>query len=263
MQQGNNGGDGFVIARHLLNCGARVYVYVLGTEESYSPEAQAHLHTLQELADEETCLIDYFVPSDKAWDTLYRRLASSQVVIDAILGTGFHGTLRMPVSRMVNMVNEVAASGSLQVIAVDIPTGVNADTGDVSGSGDEEAAGPIFADMTVTFGVWKRGLLLYPGRTCAGLVVCDDIGMPRPLLAGREDDAAYMLEENDISEVLVPRSPDSHKGTHGTVAIVTGSSDMAEPLMTCPRRCPADGAGSFTLSACAGTYGSLLHRPSG
>lgn len=258
--KGNNGGDGFVIARHLLNCGARVYVYVLGTEESYSPEAQAHLHTLQELADEETCLIDYFVPSDKAWDTLYRRLASSQVVIDAILGTGFHGTLRMPVSRMVNMVNEVAASGSLQVIAVDIPTGVNADTGDVSGSGDEEAAGPIFADMTVTFGVWKRGLLLYPGRTCAGLVVCDDIGMPRPLLAGREDDAAYMLEENDISEVLVPRSPDSHKGTHGTVAIVTGSSDMAGAALMAARGALRSGAGKLFLRVPARTAAYCIGR---
>ena len=258
--KGNNGGDGFVIARHLLNRGARVYVYVLGTVESYSPEAQAHLHTLQELADEETCLIDYFAPSDKAWDRLYRRLSSSQVVIDAILGTGFHGTLRMPVSRIVNMVNEVAASGTLRVIAVDIPTGVNADTGDVSGSGDEEAAGPVFADMTVTFGVWKRGLLLYPGRTCSGVVVCDDIGMPRPLLTGREDDGAYMLEESDISEVLVPRSPDSHKGTHGTVAIVTGSSDMAGAALMAARGALRSGAGKLFLRVPARTAPYCIGR---
>lgn len=258
--KGNNGGDGFVIARHLLAAGARVYVYVLGREESYSEEAQAHLHTLLELADEDTCVVDWFEASAEGYALLRERLAVCQVAIDAILGTGFHGTLRDSISQLVNAVNEAAAMGSLKVIAVDIPTGVNADTGAVSGAGSDEENGPLFADMTVTFGALKRGLIFYPGRTCAGHVEVDAIGMPLPLLVQREDDPAYLLEESDIAEVLTPRSPASHKGTHGTIAIVTGSSDMAGAALMAAHGAMRAGAGKIFLRVPAKTAPYCIGR---
>ena len=116
-----------------------------------------------------------------------------------------------------------AAAGAVTVIAVDMPTGVNSDTGAVS-NGDDDEDGPLFADMTVTFGALKRGLVLYPGRACAGHVEVDPIGMPGPLLMQLEEDPAYLLQESDIAEIVVPRSPDSHKGSHGTIAVVTGAA---------------------------------------
>lgn len=244
--KGNNGGDGFVIARHILAAGARVYVYVLGKEEDYSDEARQHLHTLQQLADEETCLLLPAPRSDADWQLLQKRLLASSVVIDAMLGTGFHGSLRQPLASIVAEVNAAAAAGAVTVIAVDMPTGVNSDTGAVS-NGDDDEDGPLFADMTVTFGALKRGLVLYPGRACAGHIEVDPIGMPGPLLMQLEEDPAYLLQESDIAEIVVPRSPDSHKGTHGTIAIVTGSSQMAGAALMAAHGAVRSGAGKVFL----------------
>lgn len=244
--KGNNGGDGFVIARHILAAGARVYVYVLGKEKDYSDEARQHLHTLQQLADEETCLLLPAPQSDADWQLLQKRLLASSVVIDAMLGTGFHGSLRQPLASIVAEVNAAAAAGAVTVIAVDMPTGVNSDTGAVS-NGDDDEDGPLFADMTVTFGALKRGLVLYPGRACAGHVEVDPIGMPGPLLMQLEENPAYLLQESDIAEIVVPRSPDSHKGTHGTIAIVTGSSQMAGAALMAAHGAVRSGAGKVFL----------------
>lgn len=244
--KGNNGGDGFVIARHILAAGARVYVYVLGKEEDYSDEARQHLHTLQQLADEETCLLLSAPQSDADWQLLQKRLLASSVVIDAMLGTGFHGSLRQPLASIVAEVNAAAAAGAVTVIAVDMPTGVNSDTGAVS-NGDDDEDGPLFADMTVTFGALKRGLVLYPGRACAGHIEVDPIGMPGPLLMQLEENPAYLLQESDIAEIVVPRSPDSHKGTHGTIAIVTGSSQMAGAALMAAHGAVRSGAGKVFL----------------
>lgn len=244
--KGNNGGDGFVIARHILAAGARTYVYVLGQEEDYSQEARQHLHTLQQLADDETCLLLPAPQSEADWQVLQKRLLASSVVIDAMLGTGFHGSLRQPIASIVAEVNAAAAAGAVTVIAVDMPTGVNSDTGAVS-NGDDDEDGPLFADMTVTFGALKRGLVLYPGRACAGHVEVDPIGMPGPLLMQLEEDPAYLLQESDIAEIVVPRSPDSHKGTHGTIAIVAGSSQMAGAALMAAHGAVRSGAGKVFL----------------
>ncbi|WP_296919079.1 NAD(P)H-hydrate dehydratase [Megasphaera sp.] len=243
---GNNGGDGFVIARYILAAGARAYVYILGEEEGYSDEARQHLHTLRELADDETCLLLSAPESQDDWQLLRKRLHASSIVIDAMVGTGFHGSLRQPVSSIVAEINVASAVGAVTVIAVDMPTGVNADTGVVS-HGDDEEDGPLFADMTVTFGVLKRGLSLYPGRACAGHIEVDSIGMPGPLLYGANDDAVYLLQQSDIAEIVVPRSPDSHKGSHGTIAVVTGSSQMAGAALMAAHGAVRSGAGKVFL----------------
>lgn len=244
--KGNNGGDGFVIARYILAAGARAYVYILGDDGDYSDEARQHLHTLRELADDETCLLLSAPESQADWQLLRKRLHASSIVIDAMVGTGFHGSLRQPVAAIVVEINVASAVGAVTVIAVDMPTGVNADTGVVS-HGDDEEDGPLFADMTVTFGVLKRGLSLYPGRACAGHIEVDSIGMPGPLLYGANDDAVYLLQQSDIAEIVVPRSPDSHKGSHGTIAVVTGSSQMAGAALMAAHGAVRSGAGKVFL----------------
>lgn len=244
--KGNNGGDGFVIARHLLNEGARAYVYVLGKDGDYKSESQAHLHTLRLLADGERCIVTDFTADEASWALLKRRLSSCDVVIDAMVGTGFYGNLREPVATIVNLINEEGAMGHLAVVAVDMPTGVNADTGAVSGDGEEEG-GPVFADVTVTFGAMKRGLVFYPGKTCAGDIFVEDIGMPLPLLQDAGDDKAFLLDQQDIAEIVTPRSPTSHKGTHGTIGIVAGSSDMAGAALMAAHGAVRAGAGKVFL----------------
>lgn len=244
--KGNNGGDGFVIARYILAAGARAYVYILGDEGDYSDEARQHLHTLKELADDETCLLLPPPAGEEDWQLLRKRLHASSIVIDAMVGTGFHGSLRQPTASIVAEINAAAAAGAVTVIAVDMPTGVNADTGVVS-HGDDDEDGPLFADMTVTFGVLKRGLALYPGRACAGHIEVDSIGMPGPLLHAVDDDAVYLLQQSDIAEIVVPRSPDSHKGSHGTIAVVTGSSQMAGAALMAAHGAVRSGAGKVFL----------------
>lgn len=244
--KGNNGGDGFVIARHLVGAGARVYVYIMGNAGDYSDEATQHLRTLRQMANPDYLLLTTYEDTPAFWSLARHRLATSQVVIDALLGTGFHGNLRQPLTQLVSEVNEVAAMGSLTVIAVDIPTGVNADTGAVSGQGEDEN-GPLFAHLTVTFGALKRGLVCYPGRTCAGQVVLDGIGMPVSLLTEPEDDPAYVVEAADIAEILTPRQPDSHKGTHGTIGIVAGCQEMAGAALMAAHGAVRAGAGKVFL----------------
>lgn len=245
--KGNNGGDGFVVARHILTEDARVYVYLFGDPADYSEEAKAHLHTLQQMADDEYCIVHAFYDTSDEWKLLRKRLQSCHVIIDALVGTGFRGDLRSPLDKVVSSVNEVSAQGMATVISVDMPSGVNADTGACSGEHEDSENSPIFANLTVTFGTVKRGLLLYPGRACAGVIKVDSIGMPRQLLLRREDDAAYLLEASDIAEVLVPRNPASHKGTHGTIGIVTGSSDMAGAALMASRGAMRAGGGKIFL----------------
>lgn len=258
--QGNNGGDGFVIARHLLAADARVYVYVLGQAAAYSPEAQCHLHSLRQLDGADCIVVDYG-ESFEAWHLLCHRLFASQVVIDAMIGTGFHGELRQPVRNIVGKINEAAAMGRIKVIAVDMPSGVDADTGAVSVTdGADGAGGPLFADLTVTFGALKRGQLFYPGKTSVGELRFDPIGMPAPLLRQQETDGAYVLESADVAELLPPRQPDSHKGTHGTIAVVAGSNDMAGAALMTAQGAMRAGAGKIFLQVPAATAPYCIGR---
>lgn len=245
--KGNNGGDGFVIARHLLTEGARVYVYVLGQEERYSDESRQHLATLRQLENKDNCIVTMYTASDGDDALLCQRLGSVQVVVDAILGTGFSGSLRGTVAHIVDRINEYRTYGTYQVVAVDIPTGVNTDTGAVSGDGTSLAGRPVQADVTVTFGQYKRGLFFYPGREFTGIIERDFIGMPLPLLRQHEADDAYILEERDMAAFLPPRRPDSHKGSHGNIAIVSGSSDMAGAALMAGRGALRSGAGKIYL----------------
>ena len=109
--KGNNGGDGFVIARYILAAGARAYVYILGQEADYSDEARQHLHTLQELADDETCLLLSAPESPEDWQLLRKLAFTPPSIRHRCHGrTGFHGSLRQPVAAIVAEVNVASAS---------------------------------------------------------------------------------------------------------------------------------------------------------
>jgi len=224
---GNNGGDGFVAARCLANWGARVRVTTAVPPDRLKGEPLAFY----------TAALKAGVHAASAGETDLRMLSlalkNCDVVVDALLGTGARGPLRSPVAEMAEAVNEAGRP----VVAVDIPTGVDADTG-------KAAPAAVRAAVTVTFGLPKVGHLFYPGKAHTGELVVADIGFPVELLArvthrilaGREWAAAQ----------LVPRPPHGHKGTFGRVVVVAGSRGMAGAAALAAQGALRSGAGLVT-----------------
>jgi hydroxyethylthiazole kinase-like uncharacterized protein yjeF len=202
---GNNGGDGWAVARLLWTAGWEVTVFHPGPETDLPPDAAAN----KEMA------IRLGIP-DRAWAEVREDagfLKEYGLIVDALLGTGFRGTVTGDYARLITAINGCG----LPVVAVDIPSGVEADTGRISGPA-------VRARLTVTFGRPKVGLMLFPGREAAGELVVDPIGLPGALLA--EPASFYTLDPEGAAALLPRRVPDSHKGTYGRLLVVGGSPGL-------------------------------------
>ena len=162
--KGNNGGDGFVAARRLFDAGYSVNLFLSSEPEDICKDAG---EKLRGLADRDIRLMKPDEEAGSAGKTGY------SVVIDALLGTGFSGVVKPPLSRMIEYINAMESP----VIAVDIPSGMNGTTGE---------AGDVFvkADITVTFGLMKTGFLKAGAEAVTGEVRVVDIGFPKELLEG-------------------------------------------------------------------------------
>ena len=194
---GNNAGDGFVIARELHRAGAEVAV--LATKDRYEGDARVNLDILRNL--------DVRLVSREASG---EELARADLVVDALLGTGFRGEVRGDLS---GLIEEINASG-LPVVAVDVPSGVNGSTGEVSGPA-------IRATLTVCAHAAKVGCVVSPGRDHAGTVEVVEIGIPP------EADVEPSTTWTDAASLrgLVPRlTGDAHKYSAGSLLIVAGSA---------------------------------------
>jgi NAD(P)H-hydrate epimerase len=204
--KGNNGGDGFVVARHLSEAGARVRVFSLAPPDSLKDDP-AETHRRLVAAGQEVVVVD------EALDLthLSRALRDADLVVDAIFGTGFEGAPRAPVEGVIRAINEAGRP----VVALDVPSGVNGDTGAAEGAA-------IAANLTPTFGLAKLGLVLYPGRALAGAVEVIDIGFPKEL-CDEVGLRAELTEAAQIRALLPRRRPDAHKGDCGRVLVVGGS----------------------------------------
>lgn len=230
--RGNNGGDGFVAARYLLTWGAAVGLYLLGDVDGLSPDSSTN-HRL-------------FVASGgvvrAAGDVdMARELGGSDLVIDAIFGTGFRGAAGGEYGAAIEAIN---ASGS-PVLAVDIPSGVAGDSGEVRGPA-------VRADRTVTFAWPKTGLYLYPGAEMVGRLAVADIGIPPELLDGVVESDIHTVEEAGAAEVFPVRPAHAHKGTSGRVLVVAGSQGLSGAAALCSRSALRGGAGVVTLGIPAG-----------
>lgn len=200
--KGNNGGDGFVITRHLLNRSAFVDCVLLGTIAEVKGDARTNAEILRHAG----------VPirETRQFDELVFSIRTAPYIIDAIFGTGVSTPLEGIFAQTIQLINESGA----YVISVDIPSGIDADTGNVLNLA-------VQAKLTVTMGVPKYGLILYPGKSYVGKLRIADIGIPKALLADRAD--TLLVTKDDIRKNLPPRRPDGHKGTFGTCLIVAGS----------------------------------------
>ncbi len=201
---GNNGGDGFVIARHLLNRGTFVRIYVLTAREKIKGDAKTNLDILDNMG----CQVHYIN------DITDISESTPDLIVDAMLGTGVKGAPRGIYAEAVEFINTLNAP----VLSVDIPTGVNGLTGAVEGLA-------IHAEVTATMALPKRGLLFSPGRDYVGRLEIIDIGMPQAVAAQRDSDVV-LVEADDMHSPLPQRRLDIHKNRCGTVAVIAGSKGL-------------------------------------
>lgn len=204
---GNNGGDGFVVARALVAEGHDVSVFVFGDKTRIRGDARAALGTLEKAAEAPVTTVE---DARALWD-FSSALDGARLVVDALLGTGLSSDVRGILGKAIDVINE----SSVPVISVDMPSGVDADTGAIMGRG-------IDADATVTFGFAKRGHYLYPGAEKRGELSVVDIGIPRAL-AEQLGVVGRLLRSEDGPTLLAPRRGSSHKGHFGHVVVLAGS----------------------------------------
>lgn len=231
---GNNGGDGLVAARQLAEWGAPVHVYLLRPRPDDDPEwAAVRAAELPSTVAEDD-------PNFEALDGLLRQ---AFLVVDALFGTGLRPAERplddapAEVLRRLGAAREV--SPAMQVIAADVPSGVDADTGFA-----DPATAP--AHLTVTFGCAKLGLYQAPGRTLAGRVEVVDIGIPREAVRNLpyED-----LRMRDLREAIPSRPDDGNKGTFGRAVIAAGSRRYPGAARLAAEAAARSGCGIVTLAA--------------
>ncbi len=192
---GGNGGDGFVAARHLNCLGFKVEVILAGRSESIvNEEARKNWLALQLLKD--------VMAIWEVYDSSLIPAVEAEVVVDALLGIGLKGAPRSPVMQLVRKINETKAFR----VSVDVPTGINSDSGDVLGEA-------VKADLTVTFHKVKPGLS--KAKEFAGELVVGDIGLP--------PEFERFAGPGDVSLVVKPRVPEAHKGEFGRLLVVGGS----------------------------------------
>ncbi|HMM05704.1 MAG TPA: NAD(P)H-hydrate dehydratase [Clostridiales bacterium] len=227
--KGNNGGDGLVLSRHLFNRGFEVEVFCLAPAEDFSPAAKANLQIVSALSIKTTFL-------HKARDlTLFRlKLMASSLIVDAIFGSGFQGEMEGLAKDVVNTINGVGRP----VLALDIPSGVNADNG-------ETAKTVVAADHTVAFALPKLGNVLAPGGEKNGTLQVVDISFPPSLLAEKENDDVLIDEAWALTK-MKPRKADSHKGIFGHILVVGGSANMTGSLILAGKGALKAGAGLVT-----------------
>ncbi|MDR7491927.1 MAG: NAD(P)H-hydrate dehydratase [Armatimonadota bacterium] len=228
--KGRNGGDGLVASRHLAAAGWRVEVLLAAREEELGPDIR------QTLIRARAAGVEVMPVTSPALAGAEALLSTADVILDALFGTGFRGTLVGIAARLVEAANAAPAP----IVALDIPSGVDADTGAVRGPA-------ITARTTVTMGLPKVGLLLYPGAGRAGRVVVADIGYPRPLL---EDPGlrTLVVTPTMVAAHLPARPPDAHKGTFGRVVVVAGSVGFTGAPSLCALGALRVGVGLVTLA---------------
>lgn len=225
--KGNNGGDGLVAARSLRDAGVMVEAILAAPESEFSGEARLALAAAREAG------IQLRTAGSREDD---RFLRTADLIIDALFGTGFRGPVRGPAADLIR-----AANGSGRpVLAVDIPSGVAADTGRPNGE-------CIRAAATVTMGLPKVGLLVFPGAELAGSVYVADIGYP-PGLSNHSSVPTHLVTSGMVRALLPERKPDSHKGDYGRVLIVAGSIGYTGAAVLATRGALRTGAGLVTLA---------------
>ena len=205
--RGNNGGDGFVVARTMTQRGIDVSVFVIGRVADVRGDARVNLEVLGRLGISVVEIAD-----SQAWELHFTEISDCTLIVDAVFGTG----LNAPISGLMETVVADVNGSGIPIVAIDLPSGLSADT-------HEPIGDSIEAGMTVTLAAPKLSLVLPPAETRAGDIVIADIGIPSDVIASLDGPHVHLMTRGAMRELIGPRMPDTHKGDYGRVLIVAGS----------------------------------------
>ncbi len=230
--RGNNGGDGFVVARTLAQRGVDVSVFLIGRVADVKGEARTNLEILGRLG-----ITVVEIADGQAWELHFSEFSDCTLVVDAVFGTG----LNAPVTGLIESVIADVNSSGIPVVAIDLPSGLSADS--------HEPIGPaIDASLTVTLGAPKLPLVLPPAEDKAGDIVIADIGIPGDVIDALDGPRIELLTRAAMRELIPPRAADSHKGDYGRVLIVAGSMGKTGAAHLAARGALRSGAGLVTVA---------------
>lgn len=205
--RGNNGGDGFVIARHLKNWGIRTKVYLFASVDDVGGDALTNLQIWLKMGGE-----FMEVPYKGNFTRIKKEVAKARLFVDAVFGTGLNAEVKGFFKEVISFINALPQP----VVAVDIPSGLDATEGRVLGTA-------IRADLTATFGLAKIGQVLEPGARHVGRLEVVDIGIPRTFIE-EADIRTHLLDPAELNlDLLTPRPLQAHKGDYGHLVVLAGS----------------------------------------
>jgi NAD(P)H-hydrate epimerase len=238
--KGNNGGDGFVVARHLYPAGGRVRVYLFAGLEDLRGDAATNFQRWRNLGGEVISITD-----EKSWEAAWSEIAGADVIVDAIFGTGFRGTASGVIGRAIADINRMShdatAARPAIIFAVDTPSGLPSD--------GSAAEGPVLrAHHTVTFTAPKVGQLVSRDSAAAGALCVVNIGSPSALVEGVGKGFLRWSEPEEFAELPLARTTDGHKGLYGHILVVAGSLGKSGAAIMSGSAALFAGAGLVTVA---------------
>ncbi len=236
--RGNNGGDGFVVARTLLQRGIDAAVFVIGSLSDVRGDARLNLDILGRLG---STVVE--IGDEQSWELHFSEISKCTLIVDAIVGTG----LKAPMAGMMETVIADVNAADIPIVSIDVPSGMSADTPSLIGD-------CVHASMTVTLAAPKMPLVLPPAETHCGDVVIADIGLPYEVIESLDGPHVELLTPEQVRELVEPRTDDSHKGDYGRVTVIAGSRGKTGASLLTGMGALRSGAGLVTI----GTPASCL-----
>jgi ADP-dependent NAD(P)H-hydrate dehydratase / NAD(P)H-hydrate epimerase len=228
---GNNGGDGLALARHLIVLNKKVEVFIVKSGANMSSCCESNYNILVKMGAKPRT-----ISSPEDIQKLREESAKTEIIVDALFGTGLNREVKGLYRDVINAINESES----KIISIDIPSGLQSDTGNVLGAS-------VKAHRTVCFEFYKRGFLNYKSSPYTGEIVVESIGVPHQIIEAHHNQE-FLVEKTDVLKHIKKRDKLGHKGTYGRVLIAAGSPGFSGAAYLAAEACVRSGSGLVTLA---------------